>query len=421
MTTASPPLSKGQIDLFAPILDAYATAQGPVSNDAIYERVATAQGKSRCQWDRFAPVGKSGELYSIERRKVRWFQQTLKEVGLIERVEGPRGYWRATDKLRTSAGKDKDELTPAPQSMVMLGFSTKLGVSLWASAGDVFSKLNEPIHLCLTSPPYPLAQARAYGNPKQEEYVDWVCRLLEPIIKNLVPGGSIALNVSNDIFVPGMPARSLYREELLLALCKRFGLYKMDEIIWHNPTKAPGPIAWASKQRYQLNVAWEPVYWLTNDPMRVLADNRRVLVPHKEQHLKLMATGGEKAARRSGDGANRIRKGAFSNVTAGAIPRNLLPVPHRCPSQIALRKQLAARGLPMHGATFPLELASFFVKYLTEEDHLVVDPCDGWGTTSVAAEINGRRWVATERMLEYVRGKQLRFQDAEGFETSLAL
>lgn len=216
-------LVKGQIDLFSPILDAYTSADGPVANEAVYDRVAQAHGQSRCQWDRPSPVGKSGAMHSIERRKVRWHQQSLKELGLIERADGPRGYWKATDKLRAAGGKD--DLTPAPLNMVMLGFHTELGVSLWASAGDVFSKINEPIHLCLTSPPYPLAQARAYGNPSQDEYVDWVCRLLEPIIKNLVPGGSIALNVSNDIFVPGMPARSLYRHELLLALCKRFGLH----------------------------------------------------------------------------------------------------------------------------------------------------------------------------------------------------
>lgn len=414
-----PGLSKAQLELFGPVLEAYASSDGAVSNDALYDQVAQAHGKTRCQWDRPSPVGKAGVMHSIERRKVRWFQQSLRELGLIERTEGPRGYWRATEKLRSVRGKN--ELTPAPRKMVLLGFNTALGVSLWADAMDVFPIINEPIHLCLTSPPYPLARARAYGNPSQDEYVDWVCRLLEPIIQNLVPGGSICLNVSNDIFLPGLPARSLYRAELLLALCKRFGLYLMDEIIWHDPTKAPGPLIWASKHRFQLNVAWEPVYWLTNDPMRVLADNRRVLVPHKEQQIKLMASGGEKAARQSGDGANRIRKGAFSNVTAGAIPRNLLPVPHRCPSQIALRKQLAARGIPMHGATFPLALASFFVKYLTEEGQLVVDPCDGWGTTSLAAEINSRRWMATERMLEYVRGKQLRFQEAVGFESGIEL
>ncbi len=412
-------MSAKQLDMFEPILEAYAQAPGAIANEVLYEKISEAKGLPKCHWDRKMPIGRSGEMHSPERRKVRWFQQTLKDIGLIEKVAGSRGQWQATPKLRSTLVKP--ELTMAQPKMVMLGFSTKLGVSLWADAMDVFPAINEPIHLCLTSPPYPLAQARTYGNPKQEEYIDWVCRLLEPIIKNLLPGGSIVLNVSNDIFIPGMPARSLYREELLLALCKRFGLYKMDEIIWHDPTKAPGPIAWASKQRYQLNVAWEPVYWLTNDPMRVFADNRRVLRPHTEQHLKLMARGGEKAARSSGDGANRIRQGAFGRQTDGAIPRNLLPIPHRCPSQIALRKQLKALGLPVHGATFPLALAKFFVQYLTEEDHLVVDPCDGMGTTSLAAEQLGRRWLATDRALEYVRGKQLRFQHAEGFESEMTL
>jgi site-specific DNA-methyltransferase (cytosine-N4-specific) len=94
----------------------------------------------------------------------------------------------------------------------------------------VFSRIDAPIVLCLTSPPYPLAKARNYGNVDAEHYVDWFCRTVEPVIKNLVPGGSLAINLSNDIFVPGLPARSLYREKLVIALCERFGLYKIDEI-----------------------------------------------------------------------------------------------------------------------------------------------------------------------------------------------
>jgi DNA modification methylase len=58
-------------------------------------------------------------------------------------------------------------------------------------------------------------------------------------------------------------------------------------------------------------------------------------------------------------------------------------------------------GLPVHGATMPLALADFLVRYLSEPDDLVVDPFSGWGTTAVAAERNGRRWLTSELMGEY--------------------
>jgi DNA modification methylase len=405
------PAQSQQLNLFGPIMQLYRDG-APVSNDTLYEGLRKA--KAIDAEDVRAPVGKAGQIYSITKRRLRWYQQTLKALGLIERVPAARGVWRVTPK-------GKNELTPAPAQVRMIGFSTELGVGLWADATDVFGRIAEPIHLLLTSPPYPLAQARAYGGPKQAEYVDFVCRLLEPVVANLVPGGSICLNVSNDIFIPGSPARSLYREHLILALHSRLGLFKLDQIIWEDRSKAPGPIAWASKERFHLNTAWEPCYWLTNDPSRLRSDNRRVLQPHSERQQRLIARGGEQRSTNYGDGANRLAPGAFGRQTAGAIPKNVLQFGHRCHSQNAMRKAAVAAGLPIHGATMPLSLARFLVEFLTEKGDLVVDTCAGWFTTAAAAEESGRRWIATERMLEYVLGASSRFESASGFRRHLSL
>lgn len=53
-----------------------------------------------------------------------------------------------------------------------------------------------------------------------------------------------------------------------------------------------------------------------------------MLEPHTERHLKLMSQGGENREAVYGDGAYRIRKGSFGNVTAGRIPRNILQAGH---------------------------------------------------------------------------------------------
>jgi DNA modification methylase len=366
--------------------------------------------------DKRVPIGLSGELHSTGRRKVRWYQQTLKKLGMIERVEGSRGVWRA------AAGITKDsELTPAPANVTLVAFSTKLGLAIWGDCRKVFGALNEPIHLCVTSPPYCLAQPRAYGNVTQGQYVDFICESLEPIVKNLVAGGSICLNISNDIFEPGSPARSLYRERLVLALHDRLGLWKMDELIWSNPSKAPGPIAWASKKRVQLNVGYEPVYWLTNDPHRVRSDNRRVLQPHSERHLQLIAAGGENRNASYGDGANKMREGAFGNATAGKIPRNVIHAGHRCSRQTPARNAARDAGLPVHGAAMPFALADFFVKFLSEPGDLVVDPFAGYFTTADASESNGRRWIGTDLHYEYPYAGSFRFDSCEGFERELCV
>ena len=248
--------STRQIDLFQTVQKAYVS--GSLANADLYEHIVQ-KGVLKTEQLAICDIqDKTGRKYCSAKREVRWIQQTLKKLGLLENA-GKRGEWRLTARGRRG-------VTPAQPRQVLLGFSTALGIALWGSCSDVFSKLDEPVSLCLTSPPYPLARARAYGNPDEAQFVDWICTMLEPIVKSLMPGGSVVLNVSNDIFLKGSPARSLYRERMVLALHGRLGLFKMDELVWHNPCKPPGPMQWASKERFQLNVAWEPVYWCTGSP-----------------------------------------------------------------------------------------------------------------------------------------------------------
>lgn len=398
-----------QMDLFASVLHAYAGSEsGALDNAALYESACATAGLSIESLKAKSPVGESGVHRSLVARAIRWHQQTLKHAGILDRVAGERGVWQLTKP----ASKELDQID---SGVAVVGFSTELGVAILGSCDTVFSRIDSPIALVITSPPYCLSQARSYGNPSEAEYIDWIIRHLEPVVKNLVPGGSIALNISNDIFIPGTPARSMYRERLLLALHDRLGLYKADELIWHNPTKPPGPVRWASIERTQLNQTWEPVYWLTNDARKLRSDNRRVLQAHTEKHLQLIAQGGEKRTVANSDGSYRIRNGSYANPTAGKIPRNVLSFAHSCADQRQYKREARAAGLPAHGAPMPLSLASFLVEFLSEPGDLVVDPFGGSFTTAKAAELLGRRWLSTEVMAQYVLGAATRFRAAQGF------
>jgi DNA modification methylase len=405
--------AQNQMDLFGPIMRMY-EAGVPVSNDSLYRNLRQAEAIPR-QAVR-SPIGRAGDLHDPVTRRVRWYQQTLRALGLIERVPDARGVWRATEK-----GRSRPELTPAPARVRMLGFSTDLGIALWGEATDTFKRLDEPVHLVLSSLPYPLARPRAYGGPREDEYTEFVTRLLEPIVATLAPGGIIALSVSNDCFLPHSPARSLYREKMVIALNERLGLSKLDELIWVDKSKPPGPIQWASLKRVHLNTGYEVVYTFTNAPDLVRSNNQRVLQPHSERQKKLIAAGGENRRTSYGDGAHRLRQGAYSNATAGRIPKNVLEFGHRCHSQDAARKAAQAVGLPVHGATMPLSLARFLVDFLSEKGDLVADMCAGWFTSALAAQQGGRRWLATEKMLEYVLGASYRFEQSPGFERHLAV
>jgi DNA modification methylase len=395
-------------------MDAVLAAYRPgeeVDNRTLYNRVRLTTGIAFEEWERKQPVGVSGQEHSLASRRSRWHQQSLRKLGIIERVPGKRGVWRLTT--------GQEQLTAAPAGVHLVAYSTNLGLALW-SCNSVFSKLDEPIHLILTSPPYPLRKQRAYGNPSAKEFVSFLIDSLEPLIKTLVPGGSIALNLSNDIFNQGLPSRSTYLERVVIALEDK-GLHLMDRLIWSNPSKPPGPIAWASKSRQQLNVGWEPVLWFTNDPKACFADNRRVLEPHTDRQTRLIEQGGTRLDADYCDGAYRRKAGAFGNPTDGRIPKNVIEIGHASAEAKAARRLNAAQGLRSHGAMYPVRLAKFLIQFLTRPGDLVADPFGGWNTTGLAAEMTDRRWITTEKVADYAAGGAVRFHKSPGFLSSFDL
>lgn len=402
-----------QLDMFGHVLGTYtATADRPMDNATLYQAVAQRACLDKEAVTRVEPVGKAGTPRNVFHRQVRWYQQSLKALGLIEHVEGKRGVWQLTDKARR-------DLHPIRRPIKVIAFSTDLGVAMWSAAEDVFNALEVPITLCFTSPPYPLRVTRAYGNVDARTIVDFVCQALAPIIDRMAPEASLVLNLSNDIFHERSPARSTYLERLTLALEDQFGLALMDRLVWHNASKPPGPTQWASKTRQQLNVAYEPILWFAKDPARVKSDNRRVLEAHTPRHQALIARGGEQRTASYGDGACRLRPGDFGADTPGRIPRNVLRRGHRCPWGDRYRQAAQDLGLPLHGAAMPYSIPEFFIRYLTEKGDLVVDPFAGRSMTGRAAESLGRRWVCTEMMLEYASGGAELFRDAPGFDAPL--
>jgi site-specific DNA-methyltransferase (adenine-specific)/site-specific DNA-methyltransferase (cytosine-N4-specific) len=56
-----------------------------------------------------------------------------------------------------------------------------------------------------------------------------------------------------------------------------------------------------------------------------------------------------------------------------------------------------------HPAVYPVGLPEFFIKLMTKEGDVVVDPFLGSGTTALAAVKLGRQFLGIERNEEYVR------------------
>ena len=398
-----------QLQLFAAVTAAYADApDGRLDNATLYAAAGDRAGVPTSERKARKAVGVAAQSRNLYERAVRWHQQTLKLMGVLRRAPGERGVWELMD--RTPKG-----LHRALSGVRLLAFSTNLGVAIWGDCVDTFERLDTSSTVAICSPPYCLSRPRAYGNPSDAEYVDFIVASLKPIVERLVPGGSVCINLGQDIFLPGLPARSMINERLLLALHDRLGLKLLDRLIWCNGSKPPGPTYWSSRMKVQLTATYEFIYWLSPSPELVRADNRRVLLPHTEKHLRLISAGGETRDAVYGDGAYHVRPGSFGNATPGRIPRNVLHRGGRCADTLQYRRDAAALRLPAHGATMPLSIPDFLIRYLSEPGDLVVDPFGGTAKTGMAAERLGRRWVVTEHMLTFLRPSGERFRQCDGF------
>lgn len=100
----------------------------------------------------------------------------------------------------------------------------------------------------------------------------------------------------------------------------------------------------------------------------------------------------------------------FQKDNKGAIPPNLLEIANTESNSAYLRRCKAAQIKP-HPARFPQGFAQFFIKFLTDEGDIVLDPFAGSNTTGFVAEILQRRWISFEINEDYVIGSRYRFED----------
>ena len=65
--------------------------------------------------------------------------------------------------------------------------------------------------------------------------------------------------------------------------------------------------------------------------------------------------------------------------------------------------------MKIHPARFPAALPEFFIKLLTDEGDLILDPFAGSNTTGAVAEKLQRRWIAIENVEAYLEASKFRF------------
>jgi site-specific DNA-methyltransferase (cytosine-N4-specific) len=258
------------------------------------------------------------------------------------------------------------------------------------------------INLILTSPPFALTRKKAYGNESAEKYIEWFLPFAYEFKRILCENGSFILDLGG-AYLPGNPVRSIYQYELLVKLCKEVGFFLAQEFFHYNPARLPTPAEWVTIRRIRVKDSVNVVWWLSKTPTPK-ADNRKVLKPYSQSMKQLLKNGYQAKIRPSGHDISA----KFQKDNQGAIPPNLLEIANTESNSAYLRRCKTA-GIKPHPARFPQGFAEFFIKFLTDEGDLVLDPFAGSNTTGFVAETLQRRWISLEINEDYVVGSRYRF------------
>lgn len=292
-------------------------------------------------------------------------------------------------------------------------YGTPYGNAYLGDSLGVLKALPEcSINLAITSPPYALHFKKEYGNVEKADYVKWFLPFAGEIYRALARDGSFVLNIGGS-YNKGIPTRSIYHYKLLIALVEEIGFHLAQECFWFNPAKLPMPAEWVTVRRIRVRDSVEHVWWLSKTPWPK-ANNRAVLRPYSADMIRLNQKGVRATVRPSGHNI----KSSFDKVKAGgSIPPNVIEegVPDdmlRFGNNAAnddYTKSCKEADIKIHPARFPAALPDFFIKLLTDENDVVLDPFAGSNTTGAVAESLRRRWIAVEEVAAYLDGSKFRF------------
>ena len=283
-------------------------------------------------------------------------------------------------------------------------FATPFGA---AYAGDSSTFMRSDVQessvdLIMTSPPFGLLRKKQYGNEASHAYCDWFRPFAEGCRRVLKDSGSLVIDIGGS-WNPGEPSRSLYHFDLLLMLCREYDFHLCLEHFWWNPAKLPTPAEWVNVRRVRVKDAVNCVWWLSPCPWPK-ASNRRILSAYSDSMQSLLRNGYSRTLRPSGHDISPH----FQKDNGGAVPPNLLAIANT-ESNSRYQSYCRERSLPIHPARFPPLLPEYFIRMLTDEGDLVLDPFAGSCVTGAVAESLRHKWINIDLVPDYLEGARGRF------------
>lgn len=238
------------------------------------------------------------------------------------------------------------------------------------------------VNLVCTSPPY--ATTKSYGKSVDlkilnvKNYNNWFIPLAKEIGRFIKPDGSFILNI-NDKVVNGF--RDLYVFELVIRICQETDLKLYDRYIWHKKNALPG-----SGDR--LNDWMEYIFHFTkSNQIKNRVD--RVREPYAESTIKRYKSPVAFNKKTDENGITSIGdKKMVKQNPNGKKPSTVM----RFNNAGVLKGGTAGK----HPAPFHPDLPEFFIKWLTDENDIVLDPFIGSGTVAEVCKKLNRQYIGFE-------------------------
>ncbi|MFF4601513.1 DNA-methyltransferase [Streptomyces sp. NPDC001339] len=214
--------------------------------------------------------------------------------------------------------------------------------------------------LVVTSPWFTGPAEASSADPAGAGFTAWLDPFLTEIARVLKPDGSLVMELGCT-WAEDRPVRTVQNFAAISGLLARGDWHLLQEFYWYNPDLLTSRDEWVHQRRVRFDECVTMWFWLARTP-EVPVDTRRV----------------------RGFQNNLTRP--FGNFLA--IGDSHADYPYL--------DEVAGERTRAHADRFPVAVPEYFIRLLTEEGELVVDPFAGIGSTALAAVSHGRAWACND-------------------------
>lgn len=253
------------------------------------------------------------------------------------------------------------------------------------------------IDALITDPPY-AEVSRDYGRFTEADWHDLMHQVVEEQQRLLTPKGSAVYVIQPNSEQVGRMRPWVW--DFLSWASRNYNI--VQDAYWWNYATIPSAnsntgglmrpslkyLVWIGPpdcDRYQDNVLWTPSDWA-----KATALSERAM-----QHIRQYPSG---HTARHGIMARRCME------RGGSTPFNVLPLPNA--------NSTTGGGAFGHGASTPIQLVEWWIRYLTRPGDTILDPFTGSGTTGIAALTLARNFIGAEKEPAYYEVARKRLQEA---------